>query len=202
MFNDWVGRVFRASAERGVLIGQENELRALLSSGLAGSTTDYRLFLERLGPHLRAYFKGKLTRAGRAAPEAEDLVQETLMAVHTRRHTYDVGQPVTPWLYAIARYKLIDHLRRTRASLADLPVEDAGELVAHDDHAAVESTLDVERLLGRLPGKMQQAIRAMKVEGLSVAEAATRSGMSESAIKVSVHRGLKALAALAGGKGE
>jgi RNA polymerase sigma factor (sigma-70 family) len=202
MSSDRVGGGFRGSAERGVLIGQENELRALLSSGLAGSATDYRLFLERLGPHLRAYFKGKLARSGRAAPEAEDLVQETLMAVHTRRHTYDVGQPVTPWLYAIARYKLIDHLRRTRASLADVPVEDAGELVAHDDHAAVESTLDVEHLLGRLPGKMQQAIRSMKVEGLSVAEAATRSGMSESAIKVSVHRGLKALAAMAGGKGE
>ncbi|MBK3405244.1 sigma-70 family RNA polymerase sigma factor [Methylorubrum populi] len=182
------------------MIDQENELRALLSAGLAGSATEYRRFLERLGPHLRAYFKGKLVRSGRAAPEAEDLVQETLMAVHTRRHTYDTGQPVTPWLYAIARYKLIDHLRRTQASFADVPVEDAGELIAQDDHGAVESTLDVERLLARLPAKMRQAVRSMKIEGLSVTEAAARSGMSESAIKVSVHRGLKAMAVIAGGK--
>lgn len=182
------------------LIRQEAELRALLSAGLSGSAPDYRRFLERLGPHLRAYFKGKLDRSRRAATEAEDLVQETLLAVHTRRHTYDLGQPVTPWVYAIARYKLIDHLRRTRAAAADVPVEDAGELVASDDHAAVESSLDVERLLARLPAKMRQAIRSMKVEGLSAAEAAERSGMSEAAIKVSVHRGLKAMAALAGGK--
>lgn len=181
------------------MIRQEAELRALLTSGLSGSAVDYRRFLERLGPHLRAYFKGKLARSGRGAAEAEDLVQETLMAVHTRRHTYDAAQPVTPWVYAIARYKLIDHLRRTRAGLADLPIEDASELGARDDHAATESTLDVERLLAHLPGKMRQAVRAMKLEGLSAAEAAERSGMSEAAVKVSVHRGLKAMAGFVGG---
>jgi RNA polymerase sigma factor (sigma-70 family) len=187
-------------SRRGPVIRQEAELRALLTSGLSGSAADYRRFLERLGPHLRAYFKGKLARSGRGAAEAEDLVQETLMAVHTRRHTYDVAQPVTPWVYAIARYKLIDHLRRTRAGLADLPIEDASELGARDEHAATESTLDVERLLAHLPGKMRQAVRAMKLEGLSAAEAAERSGMSESAVKVSVHRGLKAMAGFVGGR--
>lgn len=188
-----------AAPRRRPVIRQEAELRALLTSGLSGSAADYRRFLERLGPHLRAYFKGKLARSGRGAAEAEDLVQECLMAVHTRRHTYDLAQPVTPWVYAIARYKLIDHLRRTRAGLADLPIENAGELGARDDHAATESTLDVERLLAQLPGKMRQAIRAMKLEGLSAAEAAERSGMSESAVKVSVHRGLKTLAGFVGG---
>lgn len=191
-----------ASVRRGPVIHQEAELRALFTAGLRGSAADYRHFLERLGPHLRAYYKGKLARSGRMAAEAEDLVQETLMAIHTRRHTYDAAQPVTPWVYAIARYKLIDHLRRTRAALADVPVEDAAELVARDDHSAAESTLDVERLLAQLPGKMRQAIRAMKVEGLSAAEAAERSGMSETAIKVSVHRGLKALAGIVGGRRE
>ncbi len=184
----------------GPVIRQEAEFRALLTSGLSGNAADYRRFLERLGPHLRAYFKGKLARSRRIAAEAEDLVQETLMAVHTRRHTYDAAQPVTPWVYAIARYKLIDHLRRTRASLADLPIEDASELGARDDHAATESTLDVERLLAHLPGKMRQAIRAMKLEGLTATEAAERSGMSESAVKVSVHRGLKVMAGFVGAR--
>jgi RNA polymerase sigma-70 factor (ECF subfamily) len=123
------------------------------------------------------------------------------MAVHARRHTYDVTQPVTPWVYAIARYKLIDYLRRTQAALADVPVENAAELVARNDHAATESTLDMERLLAHLPGKMHQAIWAMKMDAVSAAEAAERSGKSESAIEVSIHRGLKAMAAFAGGKG-
>lgn len=181
------------------MIMQEAELRTLLVAGLEGSAPDYRRFLERLGPQLRAYYKRKLAHGGRAATEAEDLVQETLMAIHTRRHTYDVSQPVTPWVYAIARYKLIDHLRLTRSSMSHVPVEDASELTAGDDHAATESSMDVERLLARLPGKMRQAIRSMKVEGLSAAEAAARSGMSESAVKVSVHRGLKAMADFARG---
>lgn len=178
----------------------EEELRGLLVASLEGSAADYRLFLSRLGSHLRAYYKGKLIRSGRGDTEAEDLVQETLLVIHARRHTYDVTQPVTPWIHAIARYKLIDHLRRTRSATAEVPVEDAGVLVAHDDHVAAESSLDVERLLAHLPAKMRNAIRSTKVEGLSTAEAAQRSGMTETAVKVSVHRGLKALANLVGGK--
>lgn len=178
----------------------EEELRGLLVASLGGSTVDYRRFLGHLGSHLRAYYKGKLIRCGRSDTEAEDLVQETLMVIHTRRHTYDVTQPVTPWIHAIARYKLIDHLRRTRSATTDLPVEDAGVLVARDDHVAVESSLDIERLLAQLPAKMRNAIQSTKVEGLSTAEAAERSGMTETAVKVNVHRGLKALANLVGGR--
>lgn len=177
----------------------EEELRGLLVASLGGSAVDYRRFLERLGSHLRAYYKGKLVRSGRADTEAEDLVQETLMVIHTRRHTYDVTQPVTPWVHAIARYKLIDHLRQTRATAANVPVEDAGVLLAHGDHVAAESSLDVARLLAHLPAKMRSAIQSTKVGRLSTAEAAARSGMSETAVKVSVHRGLKALAKLVGG---
>ncbi|KQP67973.1 RNA polymerase subunit sigma [Methylobacterium sp. Leaf111] len=177
----------------------EEELRGLLIASLGGSAVDYRRFLERLGSHLRAYYKGKLVRSGRTDTEAEDLVQETLMVIHTRRHTYDVTQPVTPWVHAIARYKLIDHLRQTRATAANVPVEDAGVLLAHGDHVAAESSLDVARLLAHWPAKMRSAIQSTKVDGLSTAEAAARSGMSETAVKVSVHRGLKALAKLVGG---
>ncbi len=120
------------------------------------------------------------------------------MAIHTRRHTYDRSELFTPWVHAIARYKLIDHLRHTNTSMMDLLIEYAGDLTAHDDQAGVESALDLNRLLGRLPEKMQRAIRHVKIEGLSVAETAARCGMSESAVKVSVHRGLKAIAAAIG----
>ena len=172
----------------------EADLRALLKAGLTGDAAAYQNFLTRLSGNLRAYYKGKLARAGRSGSEAEDLMQETLFAIHTRRHTYDPEQPLTPWVYAIARYKLIDHLRRTRSSLSEAPIEDASEIMARDDAAGAESAFDLARLLGKLPQKMRNAIRYVKVEGMSVSEAAARSGMSEAAVKVNVHRGLKTLA--------
>src|SRR5450759_1234398 len=101
------------------MAANEAELRALIRASLAGDAAAYRALLSRLSANLRAYYKGKLARIGRSATEAEDLMQEALMAIHTRRHTYDPAEPLTPWVYAIARYKLIDHLRRTRASMAD-----------------------------------------------------------------------------------
>ncbi len=165
-------------------------------ASLAGSAAAHRELLSRLSRHLRAYYKSRLMRLGRSATDAEDLVQETLMAIHTRRDTYDPAEPLTPWIHAIARYKLIDHLRRVKPAMSDVPLEDAGELLARDDHVGVESAHDLKRLLARLPEKMQRAIECVKLEGLSVAETAARCGTSESAVKVSVHRGLKALAAL------
>jgi len=173
----------------------EAELRALMKASLAGDGAAYRTLLNRLSANLRAYYKSRLARIGRSATEAEDLVQEALMAIHTRRHTYDPAEALTPWVYAIARYKLIDHLRRTRASMTDLPIEDAEEIMAHDDHVGAESANDLARLLSELPDKMRRAIQAVKLDGLSVVEAASQCGMSESAVKVNEHRGLKALTA-------
>jgi RNA polymerase sigma-70 factor (ECF subfamily) len=176
----------------------EAEFRALMISSLDGDAGAYKTLLARLSGHLRAYFKRQLARLRRGAAEAEDLVQEVLLAIHTRRHTYDPAQPFTPWVYAIARYKFVDHLRRTRAPLADEPIEAAEDIVVDHDRADVESTLELDSLLSRLSPKVRQAIQYVKLEGLSAREAAMRSGMSESALKVAVHRGLKALAALIG----
>jgi len=172
----------------------EPELRALMTAGLGGDTAAYKSLLERLSSQLRAYFKGQLGRFNRGPVEAEDLVQEALMAIHTRRHTYDPSQPLTPWVYAIARYKFVDYLRRTKASIRDVPIEDAEETTVPDDRAQVESSLDLEKLMARLSPRARQAIQYVKLDGLSVSEAAARCGMSESNVKVSVHRGLRALA--------
>jgi RNA polymerase sigma-70 factor (ECF subfamily) len=98
-------------------------------------------------------------------------------------------------VHAIARYKLVDHLRRTRASLADAPIDDAADAMVQDDHVGVESAYDLRRLLARLPEKMRRAIECVKIEGMSVAETASLCRVSESAVKVNVHRGIKALAA-------
>ena len=173
----------------------EAELKNLMIAGLDGDAAAHRSLLERLARHLRGYYKGRLARIGRSATEAEDLVQEALLAIHTRRHTYDPTELLTPWVHAIARYKLIDHLRRTRASLGDVPIDAAADITAQDDHVGAESAYDLQRLLNRLPQKMRRAIQCVKLDGLSVTEAASRCEISVSAVKVNVHRGLKALAA-------
>jgi RNA polymerase sigma-70 factor, ECF subfamily len=177
-------------------LSNEVELKELMLASLRGDAAAHRLLLTRLSGHLRAYYKGKLSRIGRGASEAEDLTQEALMAIHIRRHTYDPAEPLTPWVHAIARYKLIDHLRHTEAARGNVPVEEAENVMAQDDHAGAESAYDLVRLLGALPEKMRAAIQSVKLEGLSVEEAASRHGMSESAVKVNVHRGMKALAAV------
>jgi RNA polymerase sigma-70 factor (ECF subfamily) len=177
------------------MVADEQELKALMMAGLDGDGAAYRMLLERIGVHLRSYYRRRLERAGSGPSEAEDLLQEVLLAIHTRQHTYDRAEPFTPWMYAIARYKLIDYLRRTNVLRGDLPIDHAGELVAHADGDAVESSIDLGRLLGRLPAKMRQVIQYVKLEGLSIAEAARRCDMTESAVKVSVHRGLRAMSA-------
>jgi RNA polymerase sigma-70 factor (ECF subfamily) len=170
----------------------EERLRGLLVAGLDGDAAAYRQFLRDLAAHLRGFLRRRLQRI---RDEVEDLVQETLLAVHNQRHTYDRAQPLTAWVHAIAKYKLIDFLRR-RAGRDDLtePLDEELEVFASVDNAAAEARRDVAKLLAGLPEKQRQAIVCMKLEGLSVVETAARTGMSESAVKVYVHRGLKALA--------
>jgi RNA polymerase sigma-70 factor (ECF subfamily) len=175
---------------------REVELKALMLASQDGDAASHRALLDRLSRRLRAYYKGKLARIGRGAAESEDLVQEAILAIHLKRHTYDPGEPLTPWVHAIARYKLIDFLRRTRASFADVPIEEADAIMAHDDNVSAENTYDVRRLMERLPKNMRCAVEAVKLDGQSIAEAAERCGISESGVKVNIHRGLKALAAL------
>ena len=175
---------------------REVELKTLMLASLDGDAASHRALLDRLSRRLRAYYKGKLARIGRGAAEAEDLVQEAVLAIHLKRHTYDPAEPLTPWVHAIARYKLIDFLRRTRASISDVPIDEADAIMAHDDNVDAESTYDVRRLMERLPKNMRCAIEAVKLDGQSIAEAAERCGISESGVKVNIHRGLKAMAAL------
>jgi RNA polymerase sigma-70 factor (ECF subfamily) len=158
----------------------------------AGDSASYRTLLNEVGAHLRAYYRRRL---GSGAAEAEDLVQETLIAMHTKGATYDPRKPFTPWLHAIARYKLIDNYRRNSRK-RDLPLDEVGELLSGQDQEAAIASRDVERLLEKLPRRSRDLLRSVRLEGLSTTEAATRSGMSESAVKVTVHRALRALSSL------
>ncbi len=172
----------------------ETRLHALMVRGLAGDGTAYHDFLKELSAHLRAFLRRRLA----ALPDdVEDLVQETLLAVHNQRHTYESDQPLTAWVHAIARYKLIDFLRRRsgREALTDL-LDEEMEVFATSDTGAEDARRDIATLLAQLPDRHRLPIRYVKLEGLSVSEASRICGMSESAVKVGIHRGLKALARL------
>ena len=173
----------------------EDELRALMAGGLDGDAASYAVLLRALVPLLRAYYRRRLGADG----EVEDLVQETLIAVHARRASYDRARPFTAWLYAIARYKLVDHHRRGAGTV---PLEDWEAGLSDDGFEdASGAAIDVERLLGTLAPKQADAIRRTRLEGLSSAEAARAGGIGEADVKVSVHRGLKLLMArLRGGR--
>jgi RNA polymerase sigma-70 factor (ECF subfamily) len=178
------------------LIASEDRLKALLVRALAGDAAAYHRFLTELSAHLRSFLRRRLVRV---PDEVEDLVQETLLAVHNQRHTFDVAQPLTAWVHAIARYKLVDFLRRqSRGNLTTEPLDDDLDVLSTADADAAEARRDLGKLLDLLPERQRRPIVCVKVQGLSVAETAGLTGMSESAVKVAVHRGLKALAAKIG----
>src|SRR4051812_37075273 len=170
----------------------EAALRSLFLRGLDGDANAYREFLQKLSAHLRA-FLGK--RLFGWPDEVEDLVQECLLAMHNQRHTYEPDQPLTAWVHAIARYKLIDLLRAksVREALHD-PLDDELAVFAASQEEASDARKDVAGLLETLPDRHRLPIIHVKLEGRSVAETAKLTGMSESAVKVGIHRGLKALA--------
>jgi RNA polymerase sigma-70 factor (ECF subfamily) len=174
----------------------EARLKPLMLAALGGDKAAYRLLLGELGAHLKRYFSRRLSNP----TAADDLVQETLLALHTRRDTYDPAQPLTAWVHAIARYKLIDHFRRQKVRTT-LPLEDDATVFAADDAGDATDRLDVEAALSTIPPRPAELIRQVKLEGASIAEAAERTGMSESAVKVAIHRGLKALTARFSGGG-
>ncbi len=172
----------------------EDELRALLLLAVTGNNPAYAGFLTRSSVHLRAYFRRRLA----AFPDdVEDLVQETLLALHNQRHTYRPSERLTPWLYAIARYKLVDsHRLHAKRRATEIPIDDDMDDSAlfEGESAAAEARRDLHKLLDTLPDRHRLPIVQVKVEGKSVAEAALHLGMSESAVKIGIHRGLKLLA--------
>jgi len=170
-------------------------LKALMLAALDGDAAAYRALLAQLAPHLRAFFMRRLANGA----DAEDLVQETLIAIHAKRATYDRSLPFTAWLHAIARHKLIDHFRRGKVRRT-LPLEEADSVFAEEEAEAVGARRDVEVLLARLPESKRELVRKAKIEGLSTAELAEQTGLSESGVKVGVHRALKALSAMIGQK--
>jgi RNA polymerase sigma-70 factor (ECF subfamily) len=172
----------------------EAKLHPLWIRAQAGDEVAYREALSCLAERLRGF----LMRRMQSLPdELEDLVQETLLAIHLQRGTYDATVPVSRWALAIARYKLIDLWRRRgRREALHEPFDELAERDQPAVHEEPTAQRDLTTLLAELPVAQQQAISLIKLEGLSVAEASERTGISASALKVQVHRGIRRLAEL------
>ena len=159
----------------------------------AGDETAYRRLLEALAPFLRQIVQRSFERAGFGNSDIEDVVQETLLAIHLKRQTWDQDQAITPWVRAIARHKVVDSLRR-RGRHGELPIDDLLDVLSAEPATESLSSRDAERLLSILRGRQRDVVQAISIEGMSTQEAADRFRISEGAVRVALHRGLSALA--------
>ena len=159
----------------------------------AGDEIAYRRLLEALAPLLRQVVQSGFTRSGFGNCDVEDVVQETLLAIHLKRQTWNEDEPITPWVRAIARHKLIDSLRRHGRHI-QLPIDDLIDVLPAETATEGLSSRDAERLLSVLKGRQRDVVRAISIEGMSAREAADRFGISEGAVRVALHRGLSSLA--------
>jgi RNA polymerase sigma-70 factor (ECF subfamily) len=177
---------------------REREWGDLMRAANAGDATAYRQLLKSLEPALRSVARRGLGRAGFSRDEAEDVVQEVLLAVHLKRDTWNASGPILPWIHAIARYKLVDTLRR-RGRRFHISIDDVADSLLAEDPAPGLATDTLTRLVQDLPARQREVVRAVAIEGASIRQAAERLRVSEGAVRVALHRGLATLAARFGG---
>ncbi|MBZ9774466.1 sigma-70 family RNA polymerase sigma factor [Mesorhizobium sp. CO1-1-8] len=167
----------------------EAELSRLMRAAIAGDERAYADFLHRIAALVRGFARRRIVQGG---VDPEDVVQETLLAIHVKRHTWRQDAPVLPWIYAIARFKLIDAFRR-RGRRIEIDVDEIAETFAEPETETV-SERDINRALDGLSPSQRSVVSAVSVEGRSIGETAARFGISETAVRVSLHRGLAAIA--------
>lgn len=165
-----------------------------MKAAMAGDAVAYRRFLEAVTPHLRAMAYRHCNSLGSGKTEVEDVVQEVLLAIHLKRGTWDQSRPLGPWLSAIVRNKLVDTLRQ-RGRRITIPIEDVTDVLAAPDEPNSLQAHDIDRMLGALKGTQRDIVRSISVDGSSVRETANRLNMTEGAVRVALHRALRALAA-------
>lgn len=178
------------------------ELEMLLAAAQNGNKQDYRRAFDLMLPPVRKYVYRSLAKFNQTHL-TEDVVQETMIAIHLKLHTYLTDQLAMPWIYTIARYKTIDMLRRIKMKNVSLDDPIYEETTGSDtDAQATETRTDLNALLARLEPPQGDIIHALKIEGISVADLAKKYGFTESKIKIVVHRGLQKLNALVMAEGD
>ncbi len=163
-----------------------------MERSLQGDARAYEQLLALLTVGLRGIVR---RRAHAAGVDIEDIVQEALPALHLKRGTWSKGTPLAPWIAAIARNKVVDALRR-RGQHSEVSIDDLAEALVSDSEDNVEYANELTDMLAKLNGRQRDVVRAVSLEGYSAREAAERLQMSEGAVRVTLHRSLKALAAM------
>lgn len=169
--------------------GSESDLARLMRAAIAGNEIAYEDFLRRAACLVRGFARRRIVQGG---VDPEDVVQETLLAIHMKRHTWRADTPITPWIRAVARYKLIDAFRR-RGRRVEIEIGEIMDTFAAPDPETV-SEREIGRVLEMLAPGQRSVVSAVSVDGRSIGETAKNLGMSETAVRVALHRGLAAIA--------
>jgi RNA polymerase sigma-70 factor (ECF subfamily) len=174
--------------------GRDDEWTDLMRSANAGDSVAYHRLLKGIAPVLRAGARRGLARAAQPVDQAEDIVQDILLAVHLKRNTWDQTAPFAPWLFAIARNKLIDALRR-RGRRVFVNIDDFAETIPSEPPAETVPTGEIVGHLADLPARQRDVLQSIAVDSASIKATAAKLSMSEGAVRVALHRGLASLAA-------
>jgi RNA polymerase sigma-70 factor (ECF subfamily) len=166
-----------------------------MRAAVAGDGGADRKFLHAVASYIRAIARSRCRRLGILESEAEDIVQEVLLTIHLKQATWDPSREIGPWLTAITRNKLIDAFRR-RGRRIDVTIEDVMHSLQAEERLPEIRTRDIDALLGKLTCQQQEIVRSISIDGASIRETAERLEMTEVAVRVSLHRALKALGAL------
>jgi RNA polymerase sigma-70 factor (ECF subfamily) len=166
----------------------------MMRAAVAGDEGAYRRLLEDIGRSVRGMARATFARARAGDADIEDAVQETLLAIHLKRHTWDAEQPLGPWAYAIARHKVVDALRRRGRQRIE-PLEDFQEFLAAPEGEDPHALSDARRLLETLAPRQRDIVTSISLDGQSIAATAKRLSMTEVAVRVALHRALKSLGA-------
>jgi RNA polymerase sigma-70 factor (ECF subfamily) len=181
---------------------RESRWRAWMVAAQDGDSASYEKLLRELMPYVRGIVQRRLFDSG----AVEDVVQNVFMSVHRARHTYRPERPFRPWINAVARNAVVDFIReRGQRSQREISLEQSAiPEPAVEAEIPGESALDpaLQQALESLPTAQREAVVLIHLDGLSVAEAAVRAGVSKSALKVRAHRGYRALRALLEEDGE
>jgi RNA polymerase sigma-70 factor, ECF subfamily len=172
----------------------KDDWTGLMQLAISGDNAAYQRLLRAVTPVLRAGARRGLARAGQPIDQSEDIVQDILLAVHLKRHTWDANAPFAPWLFAIARNKLIDALRR-RGRRVFVNIDDFAETIPDEPAAETVSANEISTVLESLPPRQREVLQSIAVESASIKDTAAKFAMSEGAVRVALHRALTSLTA-------
>lgn len=190
----WVRKLPGDTGAGGRTLTQHGEWETLLIAANAGDGRAFARFLTLVEPTLRGIIRAR--GGALAADQHEDILQDVLLAIHLKRHTWRSDCPVRPWLYAVARHKVIDAFRRRGAHI-HLPIEDVDHLLSQEATQTSLAARDTDRLLAGIDDRSAALVRAVALEGETAEEVGARLGLTAGAARVALHRAMKRLSALA-----